>query len=114
MPFTERGSLKYITVQINGVPLELVFDTGANSLVFNGAALQSLRIAEVSTSRKLQSRTAGGLVEGYVLTLNSVMVGSITRNNYDAAYIPTSNENLLGSSFFTNYNLYVDEDYKVT
>ena len=41
------------------------------------------------------------------------MVGSITRNNYDAAYIPTSNENLLGSSFFTNYNLYVDEDYKV-
>ena len=33
IPFTERGSIKYITIQINGLPLQLVFDTGASSLV---------------------------------------------------------------------------------
>lgn len=113
IPFTEKGSLKYISVQINGVPLELVFDTGANSIVLNSAALQSLGILEFSATRKLQSHTAGGIVEGYVLTLNSIIVGSIQKNNYDVAYVPSSTENLLGSSFFANYNYYIDEDYKV-
>ncbi|MGO9380134.1 MAG: TIGR02281 family clan AA aspartic protease [Dissulfurispiraceae bacterium] len=113
IPFTERGSLKYITVQINGVPLELIFDTGANSLVLNTAAMQSLGIMEFSASRKLQSHTAGGIVDGYVLTLNSIMLGSIQKYNYDVAYVPSSSENLLGSSFFINYNYYIDEDYKV-
>ena len=113
IPFTERGSLKFITVQINGVPLQLVFDTGANSLVLNSTALQNLGITEFSTARKLQSHTAGGIVDGYVLTINSVAVGSIQRYNYDVAYVPSSTENLLGSSFFANFNYYIDEDYKV-
>lgn len=113
IPFTERGNLKYITAQINGVPVELVFDTGANSIVLNSDALQSLGIMEFSTARKLQSFTAGGIVEGYVLTLNSIMVGSIIGYNYDVAYVPSSTKNLLGASFFASYNYYIDEDYKV-
>ena len=113
IPFTERGSLKYVSVQINGVPLQLVFDTGANSLVLNNAALQSLGILEFSADRKLQSHTAGGIVDGYVLRMNSVMVGTILKQNYDVAYVPTSTENLLGASFFANFNYYIDEDYKV-
>jgi len=113
IPFTERDGLKYVTVQINGVPVELVFDTGANSIVLNNDALQSLGISEFDTSRKLVSHTAGGVVEGYVLTLNSVMVGSIQRHDYDVAYVPSSTKNLLGSSLFSTYNYYVDEDYKV-
>lgn len=113
IPFTERGSLKYITVQINGVPIGLLFDTGANSIVLNDAALRSLGIMEFSTTRKLRTNTASGIAEGYVLTLNSVKVGNILRQNYDVAYIPLSSENLLGSSFFANYNYYIDEDYKV-
>jgi len=113
IPFTERGNLKYITVQINGVPVELVFDTGSNSIVLNSAALQSLGIIEFSAARKIQAHTAGGIVEGYVLTLNSIMIGSIRGYNYDVAYVPSSSENLLGSSFFASYNYYIDEDYKV-
>jgi clan AA aspartic protease (TIGR02281 family) len=114
IPFTERGSLKYVTVQVNGVPLQLVFDTGSSSLVLNSAALQSLGIVvEFGATRKLQARTAGGIVDGYVLTINSVTVGSIQKSNYDVAYVPSSTENLLGSSFFSNYNYYIDEDYKV-
>jgi clan AA aspartic protease (TIGR02281 family) len=113
IPFTEQGSLKYITVQINGVLMELLFDTGANSIVLNNAALQSLGIMEFSADRKLRSNTANGIAEGYVLTLNSIKVGSILKQNYDVAYIPSSSRNLLGSSFFANYNYYIDEDYKV-
>jgi len=113
IPFTERGSLKYVTVQINGVPVELIFDTGATSIVLNSDALQGLGIMEFSTAGKLQSHTAGGIVEGYVLTLDSVGVGSILKYNYNVAYVPSSTANLLGSSFLSDYNYYIDEDYKV-
>ena len=113
IPFTERDGLKYVTVQINGVPVDLIFDTGANSIVLNTYALQSLGIMEFSPARKLHAHTAGGVVEGYVLTLSSVMVGSVIGYNYDVAYVPSSTRNLLGASFFSNYNYYIDEDYKV-
>ena len=93
--------------------MELLFDTGANSIVLNDAALRSLGIMEFNATRRLQSKTAGGIAEGYVLMLNSIKVGSILRQNYDVAYIPSSTENLMGSSFFSNYNYYIAEDYKV-
>ncbi len=113
IPFTARGSIKYVTVQINGVPLQLVFDSGANSLVLNSSALQSLGIKDFNTERKLIARTAGGTVEGYLVTVNSVVVGSIQKSNYDIAYVPSTTANLLGTAFFSGYSFYVDEDYKV-
>ncbi len=113
IPFSERDGLKYIAVRINGVPVDLVFDTGANSIVLNSDALQSLGIEEFSTARKLQAHTAGGIVEGYVLTLDSIMVGSIMAYNYDVAFVPSSAKSLLGAYFFASYNYYIDEDYKV-
>lgn len=119
LPFTERGGLKYVTVQINGVPMELVFDTGANSIVLNSAALQRLGIREPGTDRegregrRVQSHTAGGVVEGYLITLASIKAGPVQKYKYDVAYIPSSAENLLGAPFFENYSYYIDEDYKV-
>jgi hypothetical protein len=113
IPFTEREGLKYVTARINGVPMELVFDTGSNSIVLNSAALQSLGMMEFDATRKLQSHTAGGVVEGYLLRVNSFMVGSILKNNYDIAYIPSSTKSLFSPSLFASYNYYIDEDYKV-
>lgn len=113
IPFAERDGIKFVTVQINGVPIEFVFDTGANSIVLNGDALQRIGVTEYSTARKIQSHTAGGLVEGYVLTLDSVQAGNILKYNYDIAYVPSSTANLLGASFFKNYSYYIDEDYSV-
>ncbi len=113
IPFTARAGIKFVTVLINGVPIELIFDTGADNIVLNKDTLQRLGITTYSTTRKLQVQTAGCVIDGYVLTLGSIKVGNIERYNYDIAYIPSSTKNLLGSSFFTNYNYYIDEDYKV-
>lgn len=122
LPFTERGGLKYVTAQINGTPIELVFDTGANSIVLNRAALQRLGIAgagrnregrESPEGRKVQSQTAGGVVDGYLIALDSVKAGPVQKYNYDVAYLPSSVENLLGASFFEDYSFFIDEDYKV-
>ena len=113
LPFTERNGLKYITVFLNEMPLELVFDTGANNIVLNKDALQRLGITEINEAHKVQSHTAGGVVAGYILTVNSIRAGNVQKKDYPVTYVPTSAENLLGATFFSNYSYYVDEDYKV-
>jgi clan AA aspartic protease (TIGR02281 family) len=113
VPFTERYGLKYVTVYINERPVELVFDTGASSVVLNSDGLLHVGITEFDDTRKVQSHTAGGVTEGYIIKLNSIRAGNIQKNDYDIVYIPSSTTNLLGASFFTGYSYYVDEDYKV-
>lgn len=110
IPFSERSGIKYVVVQINGVSIEFIFDTGANSVVINNDTIQRLGIAEFDNTRKIQSNTAGGLVDGYILTMNSVQAGGTIKYNYDVTYIPSSPANLLGASFFSNFNCYIDED----
>jgi len=75
--------------------------------------LLRIGIKEFDDTHKVQSRTAGGVIESYILKLNSIRVGNIQKNDYAIAYIPSSTENLLGASFFASYSYYVDEDYKV-
>lgn len=113
VPFTERHGLKYVTVYINERPVELVFDTGASSVVLNGDGLLHTGITEFDDTRKVQSHTAGGVTEGYIIKLNSIRAGNIQQNDYDIVYIPSSTANLLGASFFAGYSYYIDEDYKV-
>lgn len=113
VPFIERHGLKYVTVYLNEAPLELVFDTGATSVVLNGSGLLQSGIAEFDDTRKIQSHTAGGVAGGYIVRLNSVRVGNVRRSDYDATYIPSSTANLLGASFFSGYSYYIDEDQKV-
>jgi len=113
LPFTERNGLKYVTVFLNEMPLELVFDTGANNIVINKDALHRLGITEINEAHKIQSHTAGGVVAGYIITVNSIRAGNVQKKNYAVTYVPTSSENLLGATFFANYSYYIDEDYKV-
>lgn len=113
LPFTERNGLKYVTVFLNEMPLELVFDTGANNIVLNKDALQRLGITEINEAHKVQSHTAGGVVAGYIITVNSIRAGTIQKKDHAVTYVPTSAENLLGATFFSSYSYYVDEDYKV-
>ncbi|MBI5234016.1 MAG: clan AA aspartic protease [Deltaproteobacteria bacterium] len=113
LPFTERNHLKYVTVYLNETPLELVFDTGANNIVLNRDALQRLGISEFTESHKIQSHTAGGVVAGYIITINSIRAGNMQKKDYPVTFVPSSTENLLGANFFTGYSYYIDEDYKV-
>lgn len=113
VPFDERNGIKYVTTYINGVPLELVFDTGANKVVLNSDGLLRIGVREFDDTQKRQAYTAGGVTESYIIKINSIRVGNIQKNDYDVAYVPSTTTNLLGASFFTGYSYFVDEDYKV-
>jgi clan AA aspartic protease (TIGR02281 family) len=113
VPFTERHGLKYVTVYMNEVPMEMVFDTGSNSVALNSEGLQRIGIKEFDDTRKVQSHTAGGVTESYLVRLTSIRVGTIRHNEYDIVYIPSSTANLLGASFFGGYSYFIDEDRSV-
>jgi clan AA aspartic protease (TIGR02281 family) len=113
IPFTERHGLKYVTVSMNGVPMDLVFDTGSTNVALNSDGLLRIGIKQFDDTRKVQSHTAGGVSEGYIIKVNSIRVGTIQHKDYDILYLPSSTANLLGASFFTGYSYYIDEDHKV-
>ncbi len=113
IPFTERNGLKYLTVYINEVPLELVFDTGANNVVLNSEGLLHIGMAEFDDSRKAWSLTAGGVTGSYIVKINSIRAGNIQKRDYDISYIPSAAANLLGASFFAGYSYFIDEDRKM-
>ena len=113
VPFHEQNGIKYVTVYINEVPMELVFDTGASSVVLNTEGLLRAGLKEFEDTRKYKAFTAGGVAEGYIVRIDSIRVGSVKKNDYDVSYVPSSTKNLLGASFFAGYSYFVDEDYKV-
>lgn len=113
VPFYERNGIKYVTAHINGVPVELVFDTGANKVVLNSDGLLRIGVKEFDDTQKHHAYTAGGVTESYIIKINSIRVGNIQKNDYYIAYAPSTTTNLLGASFFTGYSYFVDEDYKV-
>ncbi len=113
IPFTERNGLKYVTAYLNGVPMELVFDTGSSNVALTSSGLLRIGMKEFNDTRKVHSHTAGGVIESYLVNLKSIRVGDVQQNDFDILYIPSSTANLLGASFFANYSYFVDEDYKV-
>ncbi|TAN45781.1 MAG: hypothetical protein EPN22_01145 [Nitrospirae bacterium] len=99
--------LKYITVNINNVPLEMVFDTGASHIVLNSEGIKKLGIAKFG--RRLKGESANGSVESYSFIAESVRVGSIELKDVEIHYVPKSAMNLLGGTFLSNFDYFVSE-----
>ncbi len=91
---------------INGRTVPLLVDTGATTVVINGALARKLKLRP-NYSRPVRVQTASGVERAYPLELDSVQVGNITvnevsalvlRGNYPA--IP-----LLGNSFLSQVQM---------
>ena len=102
---------KLLDVVVEGLPMEMELDTGADLVVFNSEAMQRLsRLKNVSFLRSDMHSTAGGVARAYVFRVSSMSVGSFTLSGVDSAYIPTCPVNLLGRSFLRNFVYTVNEE----
>jgi len=81
----ERG--QYLTPgSINGRSVTFLVDTGATSVAMNSETARILGI-DFTSGQRGQSSTAGGIVNSYHLTLESVKVGEIDIRNVRAAVL---------------------------
>ncbi len=107
----DQRNIKYVTVFLNGIPVEMIFDTGASAVVVNSETFRRLGIQKVM--EKATAHTAGGIVDQYVFEVQSVKIGNIEARNVVATYVPTSDINLLGGTFLNNFKYLIDDKNKI-
>lgn len=103
-----NGQGQFITSgMINGRVVQLLVDTGANSVSMTAEDARRLGIDYRVDGQPARSHTAGGIVPAWVVRLKSVRVGSIEVRNVVATVreAPTHSPILLGMTFLSQVDL---------
>lgn len=100
-------NIKFLTVYMNDIPTEVIFDTGASFIAVNTQTMNQLRIS--SPLRPSTVNTASGPTPAYLFNAASIRIGSLELKNVQCSYLPASSQNLLGGSFLSNFHYYINE-----
>lgn len=85
------------TGEINGTRAEMLLDTGATAISLGTGLARRLQL---QPRGRVQLQTANGTVEGYVVVLDEVRLGSIVERDIEAVVSPGLDEEvLLGMNF---------------
>ncbi len=96
--------------KIDGQTVDFLVDTGATLVSISAVQADKLRIPYKTKGRLVATQTAAGLVSGYMLTLPSVTVGTITLKNVEGSVLEGSHPPipLLGQSFLSRLKMEQD------
>lgn len=80
VPFEDRGNVKVITVKLNGVSMEMIFDTGCSGMHLSLHELETLykqgKFSEADCVGNTVSQIAdGSIVQNGLIVLRSVFIG---------------------------------------
>ena len=94
---------------VNGLPVRFIVDTGATFIALPQREAERLGI-NYRAGRASHTRTANGVVEVYVVKLDSVRIGGIDLHNVDATVHagPGLDQALLGMSFLNRVQMQRD------
>ena len=102
------GGLFRATAYINGVPVQVIVDTGASTVALNRVDASRMGIDFTSGKRVIYG-TANGPAAAWQVTLGSVQVGDIVVNNVAASVIEGGHDQLpvvlLGSTFLQHVDI---------
>ncbi len=92
-----------ITGAIDGHAVEMLVDTGATAVVMNANEAKRLGI-DYQKGQQLQSTTASGRVDSYLVDLRHVMVGNIEVRNIKGVVLTGDfpSQTLLGNTFLNH------------
>ncbi|MFP5429573.1 MAG: TIGR02281 family clan AA aspartic protease [Gammaproteobacteria bacterium] len=93
--------------QINGRVVQFLVDTGANTVSLTTSEARAIGLDYKRLGERTGIMTAGGAIEGWVVTLGSVQVGPITVRNVVATVRESRDDApiLLGMTFLSRVNL---------
>jgi aspartyl protease family protein len=95
---------------VNDLPLRVVVDTGASSVVLSAADASRLGLDWRKGARRMM-QTANGVTPGYVVMLDKVKVGNIELHNVDGVVLEQGLAvGLLGMSFLNRVDMQRDGD----
>lgn len=84
IPYREQGGVKYVKVEVNGMGVEMIFDTGASNTLISMAEARYLyekgQLTADDILGKSSSRVASGdIVQNTVVRLREVVIGGRLR-----------------------------------
>ena len=99
---------------INNTAVKFLIDTGASAIAMNSHTAAQIGL-NYRQGIPLQATTASGVVNGYQVSLNKVMIGHIVLYNVNAAVLEGSfpTEVLLGQTFLSRVHMTRDGDKMV-
>ena len=105
---TENG-VKYVWIEINGVPMRFIFDTGASSICISTTEAVflfkqgTLEESDILNREKFQDAT-GRVSEGTKVNLKTVKIGNYTLSNVEALVVENNRSPLLlGQTVFEQF-----------
>jgi predicted aspartyl protease len=112
--FSTANGQMLVPALLNGaVNASLLFDTGAQITVLSRELAESLDIDE-RAGRTINLKTIASNIQGQVVTLDSILVGSSSRTDFPVAVVDLSPnqktlfEGILGMDFLGNYAIRID------
>lgn len=121
IPFVEEGGVKLLDVSINGIGLQMIFDTGCSGALISISEARYLyekgKITDEDFKGITQSQIAdGSIVENMVINLKEVIVGGrVICYDVEATVSPNTNAPLLlGGEIINRFAAYsVDNENKI-
>jgi len=92
-----------INGSINGYPVDMMVDTGATAVVMNSLEAERMGI-DFKAGKPMQSSTAAGIVDSFLVDLRQVKVGSIEVHNIKGVVVEGSYPAfiLLGNTYLSH------------
>jgi aspartyl protease family protein len=104
---TPRGHFEF-KIETNGTPLNMMFDTGASTVVLRSEDAARIGIRLQDSDFTVIVRTANGTAQAAPITIKSMSIGGIREENIRAMVAKPGllSENLLGMSFLERLSSY--------
>jgi clan AA aspartic protease (TIGR02281 family) len=115
VPFRWHGGHMIVDTHVNGKPIEMIFDTGADGVSFTMAHMKKLNMQIPADYRKERHTGTGGETMGYGFQIDSIKLGPIVQYSPWVSVVEGSNMDrpLLGQSFYGDYTYQIDTENKL-
>lgn len=115
VPFRRvRGGGVLVSVEVNGRPIDMLFDTGAQSCLFSKKDMRDLGISIPADAEHEMTQGVGGAMPGLKFPVSRMKLGPIDKTNLPITVVEQDfGEPLLGQSFFHDYQYTIDDQRNV-
>ena len=94
----------YADVEVNGVPISMLVDTGASGVALSAEDARRAGIATSIGMHDVIGEGASGAVRGDIVTLERIRLGGIEQSGVPAAVLNGGSTSLLGQSFLRDFD----------
>lgn len=94
----------YADVEVNGVPVSMLVDTGASSVALSAEDARRAGIATTIGMNEVIGEGAGGAVQGEIVTIERIRLAGVEQSGVQAAVLKGGAMSLLGQSFLRDFD----------